>query len=361
MVRPNPHLEGFRRDSDRLGDRSALVCLDRNERVSPFPPEVFAAMVGQLRPEHFTAYPDLDPIYDRLSRATGVAIDGICVGAGSDALIRRAFQAFLKPGDTVVAPDPSYGMYPVYSRMFEAAFRPVPYGDDLTLDLGAFTAAIAGARLVCLANPDQPTGAVLGLDALRRVARAARDADALLLVDEAYYPFASETAIPLLAEFDNLMVVRTFSKVGGLAGLRVGYALTSPDIARPLHVVRGSGEVNAAGAVMATWLLDHPEVMEDFRRSAEDGRAVLLAAAERLGLGAPASSGNFQLLRLPRGVDPAVVARECERRGTLIKAGFQHPALADCIRVTIDSPEIIGAFLPVLEQALAAARPARSL
>lgn len=357
MIRANSHIETIRRDSDVISGREGLVCLDRNERVSAFAVEHFQAMLNGLNSALFSTYPDLMALYQRLQDLTGLAQEYIAVGAGSDAIIRRVFQAFLAPGDKVVAPDPSYGMYAVWAKVYQADFQTVPYGDgpDFAFDVDALVAKVSeGARVCCVANPDQPTGAVLSLSELKRIAEACERADTLFLIDEAYYPFHSETARPLLDDFENVLVVRTFSKVGGIAGLRVGYGLGAPNVIEALHAVRSPGEVNAVGGVVATYLLDHPEVMEGFRVQVEDGRAILNKAAKALGFVAPRCAGNFQLLRCPAGIEPLDLLEALKQRGYLIKGGFAHPGLKEYVRVTLDGPAIIEPFVIALDEAVQA-------
>lgn len=357
MVRANPHIELIRRDSDVISGREGLVCLDRNERASAFSNVHFQAMLGALDSALFSTYPNLSALYQRLQDDTDLTQERIAVGAGSDAIIRRVFQAFLAPGDKVVAPDPTYGMYAVWSKVYQADFQTVPYGDgpDFAFDVDALIAKVnAGARVCCVANPDQPTGAVLGLEALKRIAEACERADTLFLIDEAYYPFHAVTARPLLDDFENTLVVRTFSKVGGIAGLRVGYALGAPNVIDALHAVRSPGEVNAAGSAVATYLLDHADVMEDFRTEVERGRDVLVKAAEGLGFAAPTCAGNFQLLRCPQDITPQDLLAALEERGYLIKGGFGHPGLKEYVRVTLDGPAIMEPFITALGAAVAA-------
>jgi len=356
MVRAKLHIEQIQRDSDIITGRDDVICLDRNERVSAFTDDQLRNMLSGLSSASFNMYPNLGPLYERLQSQTGVDASQIAIGGGSDAIIRRIFQAFVAPGDVVVAPDPSYGMYRVWSRVYEAEFKTVPYskGPNFAFDLETLIAEIeSGARVCFIANPDQPTGATLEISVLRRIAEICERSDTLFVIDEAYYPFHAETALPLLEDFKNTLVVRTFSKVGGIAGLRVGYGLGAPNVINALQAVRSPGEVNSAGATIATYLLDHRDIMEDFRSEVEEGRHLLIAAAESMGFIAPSCAGNFQLLYCPTGVEPSVLIAGLKERGYLIKGGFKHPGLENYVRVTLDGPAIMTLFLEKLGDVMA--------
>jgi histidinol-phosphate aminotransferase len=178
---PNPHLLAIHRVDDAMGERAAFVRLDRNERVTPFPEATVRAMLSAVTPETLCAYPDPSPLYERLSRDLGVPVDHLYLTPGSDAAIRMVFQTYVRPGDRVVMPDPTYAMYPIYTRMFQAVPDLVAYDRDRRLDLDRFTSRLRqGARLVALPNPDQPTGAVVSLAQLRALASAAAAVGATL-------------------------------------------------------------------------------------------------------------------------------------------------------------------------------------
>lgn len=360
MIEPNAHLKSIQRDRDIIGDRSEWICLDRNERVSPFPSNLLDELLSGITSWDLSGYPDYGPLYERLARLAGYPLSQIALGAGSDALIRRLFQAFLDVGDIVVTPDPTYAMYAVWSRVFRAQMRTQPYGVDRRLDLDALLGLIEqGARLVAIANPDQPTGAALGLKEMERIAQAASKVGALLLIDEAYYPFFEETALPLLRGYANVVILRTFSKAWGIAGLRVGYAVGAPSVVEALHTVRSPGEVSSVSAIVAARLLDRPQVMSDYRAETEAGRALLNGAAAQLGFEPLLTRGNFQLIRLPPELPSDAVALSLKRRGYLIKHGFGAEALRNCIRVTLDSPAIIRPFVTVLHGAISDLREQR--
>ncbi len=357
---PNEHLLSIRRDSDCIGDRRGFVCLDRNERPSPWPDDVFRQMLAKLDPWDLTHYPDLGPLYQRLVRATGLPQERLCVGAGSDSLIRRMFQAYLRPGDTVVTPDPTYGMYAVWSRLCQARHVAVPYGADLRLPIDKFMQAIADAkpRIVAIANPDQPTGSLLSRAEILLILEACERVGAICIVDEAYFPFSPSSMMADVPDHASLVVMRSFSKSAGIAGLRVGFAAGDESIIRALHALRSPGEVSSVSAIVATFLLERPDLTDVYVQDVEEGRSLLIDAWESLGYSAPRHHGNFQLLGLPPGMESGDLVKSLENNGFLIKGGFTFPPLRDFVRVTLDGRAVIQPFVKCLREVCAETRPA---
>jgi len=196
----------------------------------------------------------------------------------------------------------------------------------------------------------------LPLAGLLRLGRSAREHGALCLIDEAYFPFHPATAVGLVHELDNVVVTRSFSKVGGLAGLRLGYFVGRPEILAHVERVRGAHEVNAAAIRVACYILDHPDMGTAYVRDIEAGRDVLTRAAIAMGMRVPACPANFQLLEVPSGAEPRRIVEALKQRGYLIKGGFSHPSVARCIRVTLAGPELMAEFVGVLRDVLEQAR-----
>ena len=337
--------------------RDRFVRLDRNERITPFSDSEFRAMLATLRPESFSTYPDPSPLVDRLAAEAELPPDWISLTNGSDAAIRKLFQTFVRPRDTVLLADPTYAMYPIYTQIFGAVADRVSYRSDRTLDVGEFCHRLSSRpRIAALACPDQPTGAVLVLEQLREIVATARREGALCIVDEAYYPFHPVTAIGLVREFDNVAITRTFSKVGGLAGLRLGYFVAQPEIGRLVDRVRGAHEVNAVAIQLGCFVLEHPEIGARYMRELDAGRTVLANVAADLGFGFPSSPANFQLLELPATIDPQAVVASLMKLGYLVKGGFAHPSVERCVRVTLAGPDILGPFADALREVCARAR-----
>ena len=349
MISPRAHLLNIQRDREWSLRRDRLVRLDRNEQVTPWPEAAQRDILGHLPADVFNGYPDPRPLYERLSRLLGIGMDGLFVTAGSDAAIRRIFETFVEPGDTVVYGDPTYPMYSVYSQLYQARVVQIPYDHTLELPVEqVFLALRDRPRLLAIVNPSQPTGTPLPAATLRRICAAAEHAGTLLIIDEAYYPFYPETALDWSARYSNVIVTRTFSKAAGLAGARVGYLVANPQVVDFIGRTRGSHEVNSIGVAAACYLLDHPELIAARLREIELGRAVLLETANELRLEAPNCVGNFQLIRVPNHGDPAPWLAALQERGYLVKGGFTAASVRDCFRVTLANPEIMTAFCAAL-------------
>jgi histidinol-phosphate aminotransferase len=349
-ILPKDHLLSIQRSSERHLGRDGFIGLDRNERVSPIPEAVFRDMLAKLMVQDLMAYPDAGPFVSRLAAQSGLPEDHIAETAGSDAGIRRLFMAYLRPGETVVALNPAYAMYEIYTRIFEGVLRRIDYLEDRRCDVETLLAAIqSGVRIVIIANPDQPSGTAIAFSDLRRIIARAAEIGAVCAVDEVYHPFHPITVAPLVREFDNLLVLRSFSKYPGAAGLRLGYALGNPALIQGLMSVRGGNEVSGVSLALGCYLLDHPEIAEDFRQTVERGRALLIEGADRLGWAAPACVTNFQLLRCAAGDDPQAIADALEKRSYLVKAGFTHPAIKNCLRVSLNGPDVMTRFIAALE------------
>jgi len=306
-----------------------------------------------MAPDALTAYPDATPLYERLTAHLGIRQDQLIVTQGSDAAIRRIFETFVDPGDTVLQAEPSYAMFRVYTALYQARAAIVEYAPDRTLSVEQLLTKLAERpRLFLLANPDQPTGTALSPEALRRLAREARKYDVVMVIDEAYYPFHPASALEWRAEFDNLIVTRSFSKSGGIAGLRLGYLVGSVGMIDWIERTRSAFDVNAMAIAAGCWLLDHPDVERDYMAAIEAGRAQLRVAALRLGIECPPCECNFQLLRFPIGTNLRAIVQGLRDEGFLIKGPFDGPALRDSLRVSLAGPDIITAFASAMHRVI---------
>jgi len=303
--------------------------------------------------ELLTRYPFQDELLPQLARQTGLPEEMLLLTAGSDAAIKALFQAYVSPGDRVLMLDPSYAMYPIYARMFEALPIQIGFNLDLSLDEQALMdAAGSGVRLVVLANPNQPTGTILKPDTVLGVLDRAIRAGALVAVDEAYYPFSDVTNLPSVREHPHLLILRTFSKACGLAGLRIGWVAAASEITESLFKVRSAHDVNSMAMLCARLILDHPEIVEAYKNEVHSAARLLAKRLTEMGLIPLPTSTNFMLIRVAHLVSPKQLVLRLKEQGYLVKGPFDSACISGCIRVTLGPPGLMIEFAECLQHLL---------
>ncbi|MDP3659706.1 histidinol-phosphate transaminase [Phenylobacterium sp.] len=338
-----PYVPG---EQPRVAD---LVKLNTNE--SPFGPSpaVTAAITAEAA-ETLRLYPDPQSSALREALATyhGVKPDQVFVGNGSDEVLAHAFVALLKHDAPLLFPDVTYSFYPVYCALFGIDYDTVPLDEAMNVRVADYRRP-AGA--IILANPNAPTGVALPRDEIRRL--LADHPDQPVVVDEAYVDFGGETAIPLIAEHPNLLVVHTMSKSRGLAGLRVGYAIGDAGLIEALVRVKDSfnsyplGRPVQAGAIAS---IEDEAYFQDRRAAVIAGRERMTRGLRALGFEVLPSSANFVFARHPdRG--GRELAQALRERGVLVRH-FSAPRTADFLRITVGTDSQIERLLTALTEIL---------
>ena len=320
---------------------SQLVKLDANENLYGAPAEVFEAIARA----DLHIYPD--PGQNALRRAiagyVGVDPEQIVAGSGADDLIDIILR--LMCPEAVAVLTPTFGMYSFLARINHARPLEVPRGPRFEVDIQATSRAVeAGAKVVFLASPNNPTG-----NGLSRVdAEALCVLDALIVVDEAYIEFGGESFVPLIAEHPNLVVLRTFSKWAGLAGLRVGYSVSVRELALPMMAMKQPYNVSVAADVGARAALEHRGRVFETVRCIVAERDRMARDVAALGWLEPLpSQSNFVLFRVTGGRSARGVAASLRRRGVLVRY-YDRPDLANYIRISAGRPEDTDRLLEAL-------------
>jgi histidinol-phosphate aminotransferase len=352
---PIPALADLHRTREPGDETLAYVGLDRNERMDPLPKWFMNNIRDAVASTLLTRYPVRENLHRRLAETTLLPEERLLITPGSDTGVKALFHAYVRPGDGVVMLDPSYAMYLVYAQMFQARPVRITFDRDLVPDTKRLLNSIVpGVRLILLANPNQPTGTMLDEDFLLQVLERATRVGALLAIDEAYYPFSQTTALPWVKRHPHVLVLRTFSKAAGLAGLRIGFVAGHPSVINNLSKVRAANEINSFAILCAQQILAHPKIVDDYIAAVQAGAQVLAEQARTLGLTPllPVYT-NFMLIRVAHRCPPAQLADNLRSRGYLVKGPFAVPCLADCLRVTLGPPEIMTGFVRCLQEALA--------
>nr|BBH94566.1 histidinol-phosphate aminotransferase [Thermogemmatispora argillosa] len=351
---PGESLEAF---SQRTGipiDR--LIKLNSNENpYGPIPP-VLAALGRYV---HYNNYPDTDSTALRraLAEFTGLDERYIVLSHGSNELINLLWHVFLSVGDNIICCPPTFTLYTTVTTLCGAYVIEVPRTESYDIDVEAILSALTPeTKLIVLCSPNNPTGNLVAQEDILRLLETGR----IVVVDEAYVEFSQQPrgVAHLVPEYPNLVVLRSFSKWAGLAGLRIGYGLFPEWIASYLRRAQCPFEVNVAGHIAAIETLAHLDcVWERVQRLIEERERLFQVLAAQPYLAPVPSQGNFIMARVcDEEITVEDVRASVEAYGILLRY-FQHPYLQNVLRVTVGLPE----HTDLLARALAEVRPGRAL
>jgi histidinol-phosphate aminotransferase len=336
--------------SQRLGRApSEIIKLDANENPYGPSPRVRAALANLQWP-HIYPDPESTALRAALALDTGVPAQHLLAGAGADELIDLIMRLFLQPGDRIVDCPPTFGMYPFDAAVNGAGVVRVPRRADFSVDVAAVEAVFDAApeagptpKLIFVTSPNNPDGSVLGDAELGRLLAL----PAGVVLDEAYVEFHGPSRIGWVREHNNLMVLRTFSKRAGLAGLRVGFGGFPLALMPHLWKIKQPYNVSVAATAAALAALEDATYLRDcvYRLTAERGR--LAAQLQAVPYLRPyPSRANFILCRVV-GRDAQALKLQLETRGILVRF-FNKPGLTDCIRISVGRPEHTDALIAAL-------------
>ena len=334
-------------------DPAQIIKLASNENPLGASPKALAAIRDELA--ELTRYPDGNgfELKQRLAERCGVQAGQVTLGNGSNDILELVARAYLAPGLNAVFSEFAFAIYPIVTQAVGADAHVAP-AKDWGHDLSAMLAAIdSNTRVVFIANPNNPTGTWFGPEALAEFL-AAVPKNVLVVLDEAYIEYAEGVDLPdglnYLADFPNLLVSRTFSKAYGLASLRVGYGLSSPEVADVLNRVRQPFNVNSLALVAARAALDDVEYVQKSRQLNEVGMEQLEGGLRLLGLKWIPSKANFIAVDLGR--EGASVYQGLLREGVIVRpiGGYGMP---NHLRVSIGLPAENTRFLEALAKVLA--------
>lgn len=322
-----------------------------NTNESPYPPApavlraIDAASVADLR-----LYPDpaCTALTAALAETYGVQPENVFVANGSDDILNFAFTAYGANGRRVCFPDISYGFYPVYAALHHSEAVTRPLREDFSIDPADYFEA---GGMVCIANPNAPTGLSLPPDVIEDILR--HNPDQVVLIDEAYVDFGATSVVPLTACYENLLVVQTFSKSRSLAGGRLGYAIGCADLIADLMRLKFSTNpyaINRLSLLAATAALSDPAYYRENCARIAQTREKTAAALRTLGLTVLPSKANFLFASAP-GVDGETLYLGLKARGILVRY-FSKPRTRDFVRITIGTPEEMEALTAAVRDIL---------
>jgi histidinol-phosphate aminotransferase len=327
-----------------------LVRLDANE--NPYGPSPRAREALARFGDH-GFYPDYQELEKAVARYAQVTPENIVLGNGGDEIIDLAVRTFVAPGEGAIICPPAFGMYRISTQAYRGQVLKVPLRKDLSLDIEGIESLVGDVelstrpKLLFVTSPGNPDGQAIPLETIRRLLRL----PLAVVVDEAYIEFGGESAVPLLKANPNLIVLRTLSKWAGMAGLRLGYAVTSPEIAAAMARLKPPYNINTAAMVAAlATFQDMAWIRDQIDRIVDERDRLHIALEGIAGIAPTRSQANFILCRLDSrpGKDVADVLAAA---GILVRS-FCATSLADAIRITVGRPEQNDSVVAAIEALL---------
>jgi histidinol-phosphate aminotransferase len=328
------------------GGRAGKLRLDFNENTVGASPQVIEYLRQHLNAGSLAVYPEYDEVKQDLAMFFGVETDDFTLTNGTDEAIQVLINTYVDDGDEVLLLRPSYAMYRFYAEVAGATIREIPYREEkLAFPLEECLDAIRPTtRAILIANPNNPTGTGTSRAGIESILEKATGA--AVLIDEAYYEFCGVTALPLVNDYPNLFVSRTFSKVYGMAAMRLGCLFSQSGNVEFLRKAQSPYSVNSLAALAARAAIQDQNYIQKYVMEVLAARELLYVGLENLGIPYYESQANFVLFEA--GSRAIEIRDELRRRGVLVRDRSYE--ISGCVRVTTGTRDQIGHFLAELEE-----------
>jgi len=325
------------------------IKLNTNESPYPPPPGVIAA-VTEIELKNLRLYPNPDGsvLLKRIADFYSVSRDNVIIGNGSDELLAFAFLAFCDRNRGVVFPDITYGFYPVYAQLYGIPYTQIPLKDDFTIDPNDYYRT---GRNIVIANPNAPTGMSLQLSDIEEIVRS--NPEYIVLIDEAYVDFGTDSAIPLIQKYENLLVIHTYSKSRSMAGARLAFSIGPAPLIEDLKKMKYSFNpynVNRLTQLAGIAALDEEEYYISMRKEIVEVRSYTMQRLLELGFKVTDSKANFVFASPPciSGFEMYSALRE---KGILVRH-WNKARISDYLRITIGTKNQMDTLLQAVETIL---------
>lgn len=311
---------------------TGLVKLNTNENPYGPSPRVLEAVRAQVS-DSLRLYPDpnAEGLKAAIAQYYGISSRQVFVGNGSDEVLAHVFLGLLNQEAPLLFPDITYSFYPVYCGLYGVDYQAIPLTEAFEIRVDDYRRANGG---IIFPNPNAPTGRRLALGEIERLLQA--NQDSVVVIDEAYIDFGGETAIPLVSQYPNLLIIQTLSKSRSLAGLRVGFAVGHPDLIEGLERIKNSFNsypLDRLAIAGATAAFEDQEYFEHTRQAVINSREKLVSALQALGFEVLPSAANFIFARHP-GHDAAQLAAALRARNIIVRH-FRQPRIEQYLRISI--------------------------
>lgn len=332
---------------------SGIIKLNTNENPYPPSPKV-AEVIDGFDKDSFRKYPDPNVVslVNAIADAHEVGKDMVFVGVGSDDVLGMSFLTFFNSDKPILFPDITYSFYDVWADLYRIPYITNALDDDFKIKVSDYLVPNGG---IVIANPNAPTSISMGLDEIEKIVRANRDV--VVIIDEAYVDFGGETAISLVDKYDNLLVVRTFSKSRSMAGVRIGYAIGQPELIKALNHVKhsyNSYTMSQISIISGVVSIQDKKYFEEITAKIIDTRERFKIRLEGLGFSMPESKTNF-LFATHECVPAEEIYNKLKEKNIYVRY-FKKPRIDNYLRITIGTDEEMEGLCKALEEIIGAAK-----
>lgn len=292
------HIEKIWRKNHNLKSREKFYRLDKNEMVTDFEISFLKKIKKKISSFHINAYPNINEVYKKLAKNLKVNSDNIILTSGSDLAIKNCFELFVRKENEIITINPTYGMINVYSKLFQAKQIKINYEKDLSIDVSKVLKKInRKTSLVVIPNPNSPIGSVINHKNIIKILSKAKKNNCYVLIDECYYHYYGQTCLNLISRFSNLVISRSFSKIG-LAGCRIGCLITNKNLRKKLYKFRPFYEITSFSVLLLSEFLENKNIIKKYAQQAKKGKQYLEKYFIKKNIYFFSTSANFILIVL---------------------------------------------------------------
>ena len=350
MIKPKKAVLEMEDYSPPTSGRENKLRLDFNENTLGCSPKVIQAL-QRVDANKISVYPEYIKFRKRLASFLKINEDELLLTNATDEAIQLLMNTFVEKGDEVIIPVPTFAMFKFYASLAEAKIKEVLYEEDLTFPTDRIISSISSkTKIIILVNPNNPTGTAIAEKDILRIIQKAKDNNAIVLVDEAYYEFYGKTCLELIRKYENVIITRTFSKAYGLAGLRIGYIVANSKTMKFLEKASSPYGVNSLAVIAAEAALDDSKYVGSYVREVNENKSVVENELARLGIKTYSSKANFLIANFG-GLCESIYER-LKQKGILVRNRTKDPLLKNCLRIGIGTKEQSDKFIKALKEIL---------
>lgn len=341
-------IKNLKRDNLSFFSRKKFIRLDKNEKVDLYGKNIFKKI--NLSPFDLSAYPESGAVYKKIAKINKISINNIILTAGSEFGIRMCLEYFChKKNKKIITLNPTFGMVDVYSKLFNINQIQIGYNKDLKLDLKKLEKNInSKISLIIIANPNSPTGTIINKFQIKKILIKARKKNVPVLIDEAYFGFYKSTYLKYIKKFKNLIILRTFSKSYGLAGLRVGYLAANRFLVEELYKFKPMYEINSIACKALIFFLNNPKMSSRYVSDVFKGKFFLESELKKLKMVFLKTYANFLHIKL--GKKKKFIENKLKINRILTRKGPGVKGLEDFLRITLGPKKEMKKVLKILKK-----------